>query len=201
MRNRREYYRAATLRERFPQENAPDPCALFSETPNRRLRPKRRNHWPVNTVSDQRSLAGNQVPSQDQAARTAARRADERRPASVSGTWRGPASIERITQAAAVAGYLESIRLHDVLFYDFRPPTREGLVDNIVIDHLSGLLRAGVRAGAWRIDDPRFTAVFLFSGLHGVVDDAYSKRKRVNRSRLALRLERLCLRAAGLPLG
>ncbi|MGC9947847.1 MAG: hypothetical protein ABSF64_15890 [Bryobacteraceae bacterium] len=70
-----------------------------------------------------------------------------------------------------------------------------------MIDHLSGLLRAGVRAGAWRIDDPRFTAVFLFSGLHGVVDDAYSKRKRVNRSRLALRLERLCLRAAGLPLG
>jgi AcrR family transcriptional regulator len=100
--------------------------------------------------------------------------------------------------AAGVAFYLESIRLHDVLFYGARPPTREGLVDNIVIDHLAGLLQSGVDAGAWSIDDPRFTAVFIFSGLHGVVDDAYLKEKRVNRSRLVCRMERLCFRAVGL---
>lgn len=99
---------------------------------------------------------------------------------------------------ACVTGYLDSIRLHDIVFYGSRPATREGLVDNIIIDHLSGLLEAGVDAGAWSIDDPRFTAVFLFSGLHGVVDDAYTKEKRLNRSRLAQRLERLCFRAVGL---
>jgi hypothetical protein len=89
-------------------------------------------------------------------------------------------------------------RLHDILFYGSRPPTREGLVDNIVIDHLAELLQAGADAGAWSVDDPRFTAVFLFSGLHAVVDDAYTKEKRVNRGRLAQRLERLYSRAVGL---
>jgi len=100
--------------------------------------------------------------------------------------------------AAGVATYLDSIRLHDILFYGSRPPTREGLVDNIVIDHLAGLLQAGSDAGAWEIDDCRFTAVFLFSGLHAVVDDAYTKEKRVNRTRLARRLERIYFRSAGL---
>lgn len=99
---------------------------------------------------------------------------------------------------ASVTGYLDSIRLHDVLFYGYRPPTREGLVDNITIDYLCALLRAGVAAGAWSIDDPRCTAVFLFSGLHGVVDDACTKEKPVNRNRLAGRLEQLCFRAVGL---
>jgi AcrR family transcriptional regulator len=101
--------------------------------------------------------------------------------------------------AASAAFYLDSIRLHDVLFYAVRSPTREGLVDNIVIDHLAGLLQSGAAAGAWTIDDCRFTAVFIFSGLHGVVDDAYLKERRVNRNRLLHRAERLCLRAVGLP--
>jgi AcrR family transcriptional regulator len=99
---------------------------------------------------------------------------------------------------ACVAGYLDSIRLHDVLFFESRAPTREGLVDNIVIDDLFSLLLAGSVVRAWSIDDPRFTAVFLFSGLHGVVDDAYTKEKRINRNRLARKVEQLCFRAVGL---
>jgi AcrR family transcriptional regulator len=114
------------------------------------------------------------------------------------GDWKGRLAT---WARSCVAGYLDSIRLHDILFYESRSPTREGLVNNIVIDHLGDLLQAGVAAGAWSVDDPRFTAVFLFSGLHGVVDDAFIKEKRVNRSRLANRLERLCFRAVGLPIG
>ena len=105
--------------------------------------------------------------------------------------------------ASGLAAYLESIRLHDALFYGSRPATREGLVDNIVIDHLVELLQAGAKAGAWSSDDARFTAVFLFSGFHGIVDDAYAqaktgKGKRINPSQLTRRLERLCFRAVGL---
>lgn len=102
--------------------------------------------------------------------------------------------------AACVDGYLDSIRLHDILFYGAHPPTREGLTDNIVIDHLAGLLEAGAAAGAWSIDDPRQTAVFLFSGLHATVDNAYIKEKHVNRKRLIQRLQYICFRAVGLPL-
>jgi AcrR family transcriptional regulator len=104
----------------------------------------------------------------------------------------------------AVAGYLDSMPLHDIVFgFDHgpRPPTREGLTDNIVINHLSGLLQAGAEARAWSIDDPQITAVFLFSALHGAVDYAYTKEKRLNRNRLAHRMERLFFRVVGSPRG
>ena len=99
---------------------------------------------------------------------------------------------------ACVTGYLDSIRLHDAVFYESRPPTREGLIDNDVIDDLAELLQAGVTAQAWSIDDPRFMAVFLFTGLYSAVDHAFTKEKRVNRSRLAKKVEQLYFRAVGL---
>ncbi|HEY4739670.1 MAG TPA: TetR/AcrR family transcriptional regulator [Candidatus Acidoferrales bacterium] len=109
--------------------------------------------------------------------------------------WKGKLGV---WAQAGVHGYLDSMRLHDIIFYGSRPRTREGRVDNIIIDHLCGLLQGGVDAGAWSVDDARFTAVFLFSGLHGVVDAAHLKGKCVERSRLAERLERICFRAVGL---
>jgi AcrR family transcriptional regulator len=110
--------------------------------------------------------------------------------------WRGKLSAW-IT--ASISFYLDSIELHDVLFYEGRSPTREGLVDNIVITHLGDMLRSGVEAGAWSVEDARSAAVFIFSGLHGVVDDAYSKELQVNRRRLAQRLEHICFHTVRLP--
>jgi AcrR family transcriptional regulator len=112
--------------------------------------------------------------------------------------WRGKLSA---WATASVSFYLDSIKLHDLLFYEGRSPTREGLIDNIVITDLAEMLRNGAQAGAWSIEDARFTAVFLFSGMHGVVDDAYSKELQVNRRRLAQRLEHLCFNAVRLPAG
>jgi hypothetical protein len=85
-----------------------------------------------------------------------------------------------------------------MLFYQSRSPTRQGLVDNVVIDHLSLLLEAGAAAEAWSIDDARFTAVFLFSGMHAIADDAYLKERRIVRSRLIKRMQQICHRAVGL---
>jgi AcrR family transcriptional regulator len=98
----------------------------------------------------------------------------------------------------AVAVYLDSMRLHDIVFRDAHPHARENLDTNSTVAHLIRLLEDGARAGAWPVDDPRFTAIFLYSGLHGVVDDAHAKPKRVDRTALAERLERLCFRAVGL---
>jgi AcrR family transcriptional regulator len=101
---------------------------------------------------------------------------------------------------ACVSGYLDVIRVHDMLFHEARPPTRQGLVDNIVIDHLGGLLAAGHAAKAWTIDDPRLTAVFVFSGVHGMVDDAVfaAKGKPVARNALIAKVMEACFRAVGL---
>jgi AcrR family transcriptional regulator len=105
---------------------------------------------------------------------------------------------------ACIGFYLDSIALHDMLFHEARSPTRKGLADNIIIDHLESLLNAGHAAGVWSIDDARFTAVFLFSGMHGIVDDAYLqekrlKEKRIQRGRLVERLRRLSFRTVGWP--
>lgn len=68
--------------------------------------------------------------------------------------------------------YAESVRLHDIVFTDVPPPTQDGLADNVLIDNLAQLLADGGAAKAWAIDDVRFTAVFLFNALHGVILDA-----------------------------
>jgi AcrR family transcriptional regulator len=95
----------------------------------------------------------------------------------------------------AVTEYLASMRLHDIVFREAHPNTHEDHDTNGTIAHLLQLLQDGTRAGAWTVDDPRFTAIFLYSGLHGVVDDANAKR--AGRTRLAQRIEDLFFRAAG----
>jgi AcrR family transcriptional regulator len=110
--------------------------------------------------------------------------------------WKGKLAA---WSAACLTHYLDSLRLHDVIFYSFRPRTREGLVDNIIIDHLEWLLRAGANARAWKVEDPRFTAVFLFSALHGLIDFTAAREKRPNRLQLRRRVEQFFFRALGLP--
>lgn len=48
------------------------------------------------------------------------------------------------------------------------------------------------------MEDSRFTAVFLFHGFHGIVDDALVLEKRVNRARLAQKLAAVFFSAVGL---
>jgi hypothetical protein len=84
------------------------------------------------------------------------------------------------------------------VFREFAPHSREEHSDNVLVAHLAAFLDAGAAAGAWSIADSRFTAVFLFHGFHGVVDDALVLEKRVNRARLAKKLADHFFRAVGL---
>jgi AcrR family transcriptional regulator len=107
--------------------------------------------------------------------------------------WRGKLGA---WARAGVAGYLEAIQLHDIVFYGALPRSREGLVQNILIDDLATLLEAGADSQAWRIQDPRATAVFLFSGLHGAVDFACAQRGRIDSQRTAREVQNLFFRVA-----
>lgn len=104
---------------------------------------------------------------------------------------------------SSVASYLDTVRLHDMLFHEARRPDRRGQVDNIVIDHLGGLLAAGAAAKSWTIDDARATAVFLFSGIHAMVDDALlaAGRKPLARQALMAKAVEACFRMVGLSGG
>jgi AcrR family transcriptional regulator len=94
--------------------------------------------------------------------------------------WRG--RLSAWCRACAMA-YLETTRLHHLVFIAV-PPSREGLTRNSIIDHLADLLAAGARAKAWVVEDPYFTAVFLFNALHGVVNQPIAAEAGIGRDRL-----------------
>jgi hypothetical protein len=100
-----------------------------------------------------------------------------------------------------VTYFLEAAQIHDLVFCEHQLPSPNGQNENIVILHPSGLLEAGTAAAAWSVDDHRFTAIFLFHGLHGVVHDALAKENRVARNLLVAKLQQACFRAVGLPSG
>jgi AcrR family transcriptional regulator len=110
--------------------------------------------------------------------------------------WRGKLEA---WAAASIDGYLDALPLHDIVFHDFHPHSREEHSDNILVTHLGAILDAGSAAGAWRVEDSRFTAVFLFNGFHGIVNDALVQEKRLSRARLTRKLAAIFFQAAGLP--
>jgi len=99
---------------------------------------------------------------------------------------------------AAVEGYLDALRLHDIVFHESPPPySREKHSNSKLVTHLTALLEGGCAAGAWRVESPHTTAVFLFHGFHGMVDDAVAREKRVNRARLVRSVASLFHAAVG----
>lgn len=99
---------------------------------------------------------------------------------------------------ASIECHFEALALHDIVFHESAPHSREAHSDNVLVAHLAALLDAGTAAGAWSIEDSRFTAVFLFHGFHGIVDDALVLEKRVSRPRLARKLADHFFRTVGL---
>jgi AcrR family transcriptional regulator len=108
--------------------------------------------------------------------------------------WRGRLEA---WATAIIHAYFDSISLHDIVFHEFKPHAREEHSDNVLVTHLAGVLERGTAAGAWRVEDCRFMAVFLFHGFHGVVDDALVQEKRVNRGRLGKKLAGVFFNAVG----
>ncbi|MBB4234087.1 TetR/AcrR family transcriptional regulator [Rhizobium esperanzae] len=110
--------------------------------------------------------------------------------------WRGRLAA---WSRACAAGYLDAAGLHHLAFVAAPPATREGLSRNILIDHLSELITAGTGANAWEVDDPGFTAVFLFNALHGVVHQPGVAETSSDRAELLRAIEAHFLRSLGLP--
>lgn len=73
---------------------------------------------------------------------------------------------------ANVATYLRTYRVHDIVFTHTHHHAREGHTENAVIRQLIGILQAGMQAGAWKLDNPRMTALLIYAGVHCATDDA-----------------------------
>ncbi|WP_292588821.1 TetR/AcrR family transcriptional regulator [Mesorhizobium sp.] len=98
---------------------------------------------------------------------------------------------------SGVTGLLDAGPLAEILFHAHQQPV-DWNRHNAMAAPLEELLRAGSSDGAWSIGDPHFTATFLFSGLHGVVDDALFGATPINRNELVRRVRVLALRVVAL---
>ena len=96
-----------------------------------------------------------------------------------------------------VEGYLDTLPIHDIVFHEVPPHSWYDAHTELVIAHLSAILEGGERAGAWAIGDARFTAVFLFSGLHEIVDSLRASGRPIDRARLAEQIRAICFKTIG----
>ncbi|EAU5747423.1 TetR/AcrR family transcriptional regulator [Salmonella enterica] len=73
---------------------------------------------------------------------------------------------------AGVATYLEGMELHDALYHDHHYHTRSNQDRDAVLEQIQIMLNDGAAAGVWRLDNPRLTAILMYHGMHGAVDEA-----------------------------
>ncbi|WP_368907000.1 TetR/AcrR family transcriptional regulator [Serratia marcescens] len=72
---------------------------------------------------------------------------------------------------AGVATYFEGMELHDALYHDHHYHTRGNQDRDAVLEQILTILNDGAAAGAWSLDNPHLTAILMYHGMHGAVDD------------------------------
>ena len=70
-----------------------------------------------------------------------------------------------------VSEYVASYALHDAIFHDPAICHRCVMSEEPIVQSLGALLDGGCQAGVWHTEDTLATAVCMFHGLHGVVDE------------------------------
>lgn len=83
-------------------------------------------------------------------------------------------SVERLRAwcNAGITAYFDGMALHDALYHDHHYHTRGNQDRDAVLDQILTILNHGSTFGAWRLENPRLTAILMYHGMHGAVDDA-----------------------------
>lgn len=95
---------------------------------------------------------------------------------------------------SAVVTTLRTTALHDAVFAIHareRVPVQPES-GRLILKHLAALLSDGHAAGAWRVDDPMFTAEFLFEGLHATLE---SRDQSFDRDLFVAKVKKIFFRA------
>jgi AcrR family transcriptional regulator len=93
--------------------------------------------------------------------------------------------------------YLDHLELHEVL-YVAGEQSHGSMAQSELVVELAELIRAGNTAGAWRAESPELLSLFLFYGLHGVVDHIVASR-RPDRKAVIRLSQKLVRNALGMP--
>lgn len=73
---------------------------------------------------------------------------------------------------AIIAGYVSNHTFHHRVFHSAETCQRGLLYEEPFMQSLAALIENGIEAGIWKTDEPVLTAVCMFSGLQGLVDEA-----------------------------
>ena len=79
---------------------------------------------------------------------------------------------------AAVEAYFEMSELHDVVVYGLGMPFRHAMADAEITRYLARIIKEGAMAGAWHVDDERWTAMIMFYSFRGGCDEAIMGTQR-----------------------
>lgn len=99
---------------------------------------------------------------------------------------------------ASIQTYVDTYRTHDIVYGNHHHHDRQNRDKNAILDQLLGILQGGKAAGAWSLPQPRITALLIYSGVHGVSDDAIAARLE-DCTAFAHRVSEDCLRMLGGP--
>lgn len=97
---------------------------------------------------------------------------------------------------AATVGLMSDQELVNMLFHtNLSPP--DG-APNPIVEHLKALLKAGTKDQAWSVDDPDLAALFVFGGMHAIIDDVLLGTRRIGRGKLVETVQNFSFRAIGI---
>jgi hypothetical protein len=88
-----------------------------------------------------------------------------------------------------VREYLSSYPLHDAIFHDPAVCHRCVMGEEPIVQALAALIEGGRQKGVWDAEDVLATAVCMFHGLHGMLDEAIAMG--ADTAQVAPRLSRL----------
>ncbi len=71
----------------------------------------------------------------------------------------------------SVIAYVETYRVHDVVYIKHHHHDRSNQAKNAILDQLLDILEGGVKAGLWAPQNLRVVALLIYAGVHGATDD------------------------------
>lgn len=79
---------------------------------------------------------------------------------------------------ANVETYVDTYRIHDIVYTNHHHHDRSNQAKNAILDQLLGIIEGGRSAGLWAPENPRVVALLIYSGVHGATDDIIASQSR-----------------------
>ena len=79
---------------------------------------------------------------------------------------------------ANVETYVDTYRIHDIVYTNHHHHDRSNQAKNAILDQLLSIIEGGRSAGLWAPENPRVVALLIYSGVHGATDDIIASQTR-----------------------